>query len=288
MRPTIGIIGGTGPLATLDIERKILAATQKLVNPILDQEYFNIIVFNYASIYDRNDDIFIKEACPLTQYIKYVASMASLGADLILIACNTAHKYLSILQEKTTVPIISIIDEVAEYIKLNFTGISKVGLLSTTTTYKNKLYHEVFSNYNIEIVAPSHAVQSSIMQAIYLIKSGIDLNFDDKILDNKNWRYTTKSAKARLIMSNPNKSILLEKKIPNPKIIIEEAITQLQKKDCHHIILGCTELPLVLPYLRKLQNVHLIDPNLVIAASIVETLQNMEKKGENRKLHMVF
>lgn len=284
MKPTIGIIGGSGPIATLDIEKKILSANQKLTNPLVDQDYFNLVVFNYSETYDRNDSVFFGKPAPLTQYIKYVESMSDLDVDLILLACNTAHMYLSELCERTKIPIICMIDKTLDYFQRNFPENSKVGLISTKATQEKKLYHTLFSKNNIDIIDVLPSTQDSIMEAIYLIKAGIELTCENAFIENTYIPLEVSNEQVSVLKSHPYKQVLLQQKFLNPRFIVKEAIEELKKNGCSHIIFGCTELPLVIPYLRKDPNIHFIDPNTIIAEAIVDTLLNFEQTYLNIRI----
>lgn len=279
MKPTIGIIGGAGPLATLDIEKKILSATQKITNPLTDQDYFNLVVFNYSETYDRNDSVFLGWPDPLSQYVKYIKSLSTIDVDLILLACNTAHMHLPALKEKTKVQIISIIEKTIDYLRINFSDCCNVGLISTKATLEKKLYHNLLSKHDIKTLTLEPATQNLIMEAIYLIKAGIALHRKEMFL--KNPRCISKIDKGYLDMlkRHPHKRILLMDNLPNPSFIVRNAIKELKSKGCHHIIFGCTELPLVLPYLDHDPNVHFIDPNTIIAEAVVDELQEIENKS---------
>lgn len=276
MKPTIGIIGGSGPLATIDIEQKILSATQKQKCVLTDQDYFNLIVFNYCGTHDRNDSVFFGKPDPLNQYIRYLSSISSLGVDLILLACNTAHMYLSVLQEKTEIPVISIMEKVLEHLSNHFPSCSRVGLISTKATAEKKLYHHIFSANQIDTFDISASTQSLIMEAIYLIKSGIRLNHDESFIKNTCLHSRINSDQVASLKTHPHKYVLLQEKVPNPTLIIEEAIEELVRNGCQHIVFGCTELPLAIPYLKKHPSIHFIDPNAIVAEAIVEQLQGIE------------
>lgn len=278
MKPTIGIIGGSGPIATLDIEKKILSATQKLTSPLTDQDYFNLMVFNYSETYDRSDSVFFGRPDPLTQYIRYITSISALRVDLILLACNTAHMHLPILREKTETPIISIIEKTVEYLRTTFPDCYKVGLISTKATLEKKLYHNLLARYGIETVTCEEPTQNLIMEAIYLIKAGTDLHYQEPSLKNPNHISKINLEQINIIKNHPHKKILLEEHIPNPNFIIRGAIKELKNKGCDHIIFGCTELPLVLPYIAKEPDLQFIDPNTIIAEAIIKALQDIESQ----------
>lgn len=275
-KPTVGIIGGAGPLATLNIENNILSFMKALVHPLTDQDYFNMVTFNYCDIYDRNDTIFYGQSCPLNQYIKYIELISALEVDLILLGCNTAHVYLPILREKTKIPIISLIEETIKYLHQHYPTCKKVGLISTTKTREKGLYHQFLFKTNIDIVEVSSNTQNAIMEAIYIIKSGIDLSVPDKFFNNCINSSQLSAAKMAKLRNHPHKSILLQSCIPNPKYIIENAIKELIDLGSEYVVLACTELPLVLPYLDHLLRPKIINPNSVIAEAVVNNLLLLE------------
>lgn len=278
MKPAVGVIGGSGPLATLDIEKKILSATQKLASPLTDQDYFNLVVFNYSETYDRSDSVFFGRPDPLTQYVKYITSISALSVDLILLACNTAHMHLPILREKTEIPIISIIEKTTEYLRTTFPDCYKVGLISTKATSEKKLYHNLLARHGIETVTLEEPTQNLVMEAIYLIKAGTDLHRQELRIENTNHISKIHLEQINILKKHPHKCILLEENVPNPSLIVREAIKELKNKGCDQIIFGCTELPLVLPYLEKEPDLQFIDPNTIIAEAIVRALQDIESQ----------
>jgi len=282
MKPTIGIIGGCGPLATIDIEYKILKTTRNLLSPLVDQDYFNLLIFNRTQFNDRNDVITFNEGTLFDQYLNCIKSLSLIGVDLLLIACQTAHVYLPRLQQEIKIPIIDIVQETVVYVRNISPNVSKVGLLATEATSNNLLYQNSLKAYNTEVVTVSQDIQKKLMEAIYIIKTGIDLV--DNSIDQVNSCYSKINATDRLKLRNhPYKKVLLEKFLPNPISIIKEAITYLSKQGCKYIILGCTELPLILPYINiEKMDVILIDPNTIVANSIVY----LANKLEHEKMHI--
>lgn len=278
MKSTIGIIGGCGPFATIDIENKILDATKRLMTPLLDQHYFNMLVFNYTQFSDRNDAISVNDISLGNQFLNCAKLLESVGINLLLIACQTAHVYLPQIKSAINIPILDIIDETVSSIVKSFPGISKVGLLSTEATQKKQLYQNALAPYDIEVENVSAEMQKKIMEAIYIIKTGINFIKENDIL--KNIQYCAKNEeKYPEIKNHPLRRILLEKNLPNPLTTIQEAICYLKSNSCQHIILGCTELPLILPYLKDEQlDVELIDPNTIVAESAVILADKLENK----------
>lgn len=280
MKPTIGIIGGCGPLATIDIEQKILKLTKELLHPLIDQDYFNMLVFNYTQFYDRNDAIASKYTLLFDDYLRCARSLISVGIDILLIACQTAHVYLSDLKKYTNIPIIDIVQETAMSIYDSFPGISKLGLLSTEATQKQNLYQKVLTPYNIKLITVSSEVQKGIMEAIYIIKSGINLGNKETLLFNADFSTINKEKQSEL-ENHPYKKVLIKKFLANPITLIKEACNYLASEGCTQVILGCTELPLILPYINAEEmKVELIDPNSIVAKAAVVLAKNYLNKND--------
>jgi aspartate racemase len=278
MKPTIGIVGGCGPLATVDIEYKILKATKRLLYPLLDQNYFNMLIFNYTQFSDRNDAIAINDKTLFGEFLRCARALESIGINLLLVACQTAHVYVPGLKSAIDLPIVDIIEETVGSIVKSFPRISKVGLLSTEATQNKQLYQNALASYNIEVVSVSAEIQSKMMEAIYIIKTGVSLIKGKNFLNNSQYCIQNEIKNPK-IRNHPYRRILLEKKFPNPLTTIQEAIHYLANNECQHVILGCTELPLILPHINlKKIGVNLIDPNTIVAESAVILANKLEQE----------
>ena len=222
----IGILGGMGPDATLDLFRKIilLSAVEK------DQDHFRIIIDNNPKIPDRTAAIFGKGENPLPVLQKTAKNLEKAGTDFIIMPCNTAHYFISEIQQSIKIPILNMIKETAHLVKSIFPSIKNVGLLATKGTYKTELYNSFFKEKNIKVLMPSPPEQEIIMKVIYKVKSGI----------------LSEEMKKQMIA------------------ISEEQI----KKGAQAIIAGCTEIPLILK--NEDLKVPVIDPTNILAKRAVE------------------
>ena len=82
---TIGIIGGMGPLATIDIFNKIVRNTQVEK----DQDHIPILINNNPQIPDRTKSILSQGISPVDEIIKSGKKLEAIGADFLIIPCNT-------------------------------------------------------------------------------------------------------------------------------------------------------------------------------------------------------
>lgn len=166
MSTTIGIMGGMGPLATIDLMKKIISHTPA----IKDQDHLHVIADNYPQIPDRTNSIFGKGEDPTEYMIASAKRLERAGADFILIACNTAHFFLENVQQSTHIPIMNMPLETAKH--LNKHHYTSVGLLCTDGTLKTKLYQKACVHHKIDVMTPSEELQKNVMNGIYTVKAG--------------------------------------------------------------------------------------------------------------------
>ncbi|MBD3859713.1 amino acid racemase [Bacillus sp. 28A-2] len=166
MSTTIGIMGGMGPLATIDLMKKIISHTPA----IKDQDHLHVIADNYPQIPDRTTAIFGTGEDPTDYMIESAKRLERAGADFILIACNTAHFFLQNVRQSTHIPIMNMPLDTANHLKEH--QYTSVGLLATDGTLKTKLYQNACTNHHIEVITPSEELQKNVMNGIYAVKAG--------------------------------------------------------------------------------------------------------------------
>ena len=198
-KKTIGIIGGMGPLATADLFKKIIIHT-KASN---DQEHIKILVDNNTDIPDRTDAILNNGKNPVPQLIKSAVSLWAMGAEILVMPCNTAHYFLSEIQKNVEIPILNMIEITAD--EISERGINTVGLLATEGTVKSGIYQEAFERKGIRTILPRSDEQNAITELIY---TGVKANKPDYDV-------------------NPAKT----------------AMASLVERGAEILVLGCTELP---------------------------------------------
>src|SRR6056297_230511 len=164
----IGILGGMGPEATIDLFQKIVKHSPAKQ----DQDHLRIIIDNNPKIPDRSRAILQKGENPLPEMIATAKNLERAGANLIIMPCNTAHFFYNDLQKKINIPIIHVIKETAIYIHRAFPNIQRISLFATKGTYKTMLYQTFLNKRDIETIIPTQDEQNKIMDTIYGIKAG--------------------------------------------------------------------------------------------------------------------
>lgn len=173
-KKTLGIVGGVGPLATMFIGEMIVRRTKAAK----DQDHVNSIITNNTRIPDRTAFIMGRsEDNPVPVMIDDMAKLSSIGAEIIIIPCNTAHTFYDELEMGSPVPVIHMIRETMK--RAAQQGAVKVGVLATTGTVTSKVYQQAANEYGLEPVLPSPEIQGKVMSIIYdNVKAGKNANKD--------------------------------------------------------------------------------------------------------------
>lgn len=179
MPKTVGILGGMGPKSTVELMHKIIDRTpaQK------DQDHIRILVDNRPQIPDRTNCILGNGPSPLSMMQDSVQMLEKWGAEMVAIACNTAHYFVDDIQSVVTIPVINMIELLSCHLNRTHTQDQPVLLLATTGSLKINLYQKYLKGF--ELVIPQENIQRNmIMEAIYEVKAnGNNASSQRKILD---------------------------------------------------------------------------------------------------------
>jgi aspartate racemase len=269
-KPVIAIIGGAGPDAAIDLQIKLSLAMKNKLDISFDQEHYRVIVDNNIDIPDRNKALISNNLDPLFVYINSTKILEKMGGDILTISCNSAHAYFDDIKKVTGMKVVNMIEETATFLYNYHPKIKKVGLLSTSATIQRKLYHEAFDKYQVEVVTPDINNQNNVMQAIYGIKAGFVSKKQLSNNSNKSKLYNVYQHVSRIKSSAA---------ILSPKDLLLNTIRYFENLGIKAIILGCTEIPLVINRKRYKGYCTLIDPTEILANAAVDYAISFNKKN---------
>ncbi len=176
MNKTIGILGGMGPMATCDLMKKIIDHT----DAACDQEHIRICVDSNTNIPDRTAAILGQGKDPRPEMIKSAVLLQGMGADVLIVSCNTAHYFLEDVEKCVDIPILHMPRETAK--ELRRQGVRTAALLATDGTVQCGLYDQELKTQGIACVHPNAEEQQMIMSLIYdYVKAGKPYPYAEKI-----------------------------------------------------------------------------------------------------------
>ena len=169
----------------------------------------------------------------LTEYLLgAINNLAKSGADFAALSANTPHIVFDKLKEQSPIPLISIVEATCEEAKLR--GLKKIGLLGTIFTMTGEFFKAPFVKNGIQIIVPT--------------ENEIEL-VNDKI-----------STELEL-------GIVKEETL----LFFQKVISRMKDEDgIEAIVLGCTELPLLLN--DEVSPVPCLDTMQIHVRSIIKTI----------------
>ncbi len=164
----IGVLGGLGPWATVDLFEKIL----RLTPASRDQEHLRIIIDNNPKIPDRSPAILDGGEDPTPALIATARNLEAAGADFLVIPCNTAHAFYDAITRAVRIPVLDIMAEVAAAAQSEIPNLRSVGVVATRATMVSGLYHRAFERIGVTVHGPDARGQEVVNRAIYGVKAG--------------------------------------------------------------------------------------------------------------------
>jgi aspartate racemase len=154
---TVGIIGGIGPESTIEYYRLLLTG-YRLVRT--DGSHPSIII-NSMDVTRLLNWMGANQLSEVTDYlVDGLQKLARAGADFGIIAANTPHIVFDEVQQRSPIPLISIVE--ATCAETERRGIGKAGLIGTRFTMQARFYPDVFSRKGIALVVPPEDEQNYI------------------------------------------------------------------------------------------------------------------------------
>lgn len=227
----IGLLGGMSCESTVEYYRIINSEIRKALGGCasaeLVMESFNFKEIESLQFQDKWEELGEKLSLA-------AQNLERAGAQYIVICTNLMHKVAPIVQSNISVPLIHMVDSVANEIKKQ--GIGKVGLLGTIFTMEEDFYtKKLFDEHSIETIIPDDEDRKEVSRIIYEeLCQGV-------ISDYAKQKYLS-------------------------------VIDKMKVQGAQGVILGCTEIPLLL----QEASIPVFDTTKIHAMSIVEKMLDRE------------
>jgi aspartate racemase len=165
----VGIIGGMGPEATVDLMQRII----RLTPATDDKDHIRCIVDNNPKVPSRIRAIIDGDGeDPGPVMADMARRLEAWGADFLVIPCNTAHAYYDAVQQAVSIPVINMIDRVVAAVKTRFGTEKKIGMLASPAVAITKLYTRRFESLGIMEAWPDSEHQDLLFTVIRQVKTG--------------------------------------------------------------------------------------------------------------------
>lgn len=241
-RNAIGVVGGLGPYAGLDLVKKVFDETLATA----DQEHLPVTLISYPGhIPDRSTYIADRSAPnPVPALVEVLRRLDAAGCAAAGMPCNTAHAGAifgamreAMEQEGRRIQLLNMIEASAGSVRRRYPAARRVGILATNSTLANGLYDDALEAIDLAPVRPDPEFQDAVVNPVIF-----DGTWGIKAQSNP----PTERARQHLL----------------------EGIRHLRERGADAVILGCTELPLAVPE-PEFEGVPLIDSTRSLARALI-------------------
>lgn len=164
----LGILGGMGPLATVDFLNKLT----RLTPAGSDQEHLPWVTLSQPRIPDRSTAIKNGTDDPAPYLTSGVAWLADQGVSLIAIPCNTSHYWYEQMRAHSRVPILHIADATIEELQCRDAPVGPVAILATRGTVQAGIYSQRLQAHGYSLAPLTEDDQCVVDAVIHSVKAG--------------------------------------------------------------------------------------------------------------------
>jgi len=182
---------------------------------------------------------------PFNEYMKYIEKgdwkrvadimlssakkLAKIGADFIICPDNTVHQAFELFIDKSPIPWLHIAEEVAK--DASRRGFKHLGILGTKYLIESEVYPSRLEKYNIKYTIPDEDERNKI---------------NDIILNE----------------------LVYGKFLEESRKYLQKIIDEFKDKGCDAVVLGCTELPLIIN--DEVSSLPILDSTRILAVAALK------------------
>ncbi|MEQ9767744.1 aspartate/glutamate racemase family protein [Pectobacterium versatile] len=233
--PLIGVLGGMGPLATVDLLHKVVEETPAS----RDQDHVPVVVWNVPQIPDRQQALAGTGESPLPALLHAIRQLNRLSVSHIVVPCNTAHHWFDALTEASDALLLHIADATLHALTQADEAKAsprKIGLIATHGTLNAGWYQQRFAaQLGAETVVPNEQEMTTLfVPGCYAVKRG---------------------------------------ELQHGGCLLDQLAAQLVERGAERLVLACTEVPPALEAVSSRWRDISIDPTRTLAQACVRIWQ---------------
>lgn len=171
---TVGVMGGMGPLATVDFFGLLV----RLTPADKDWNHLHIVIDNNPRIPSRSRAILFDEESPVPYLVDGARRLVAMGAQLIVVPCNSASHFLAPVRAAVAVPVLDPVQATAAALRRDGTS-RQPFVLGGMVTHRAELYGKALADMSdeqatqqIRPMRPSDAEQDEVAALIEALKHG--------------------------------------------------------------------------------------------------------------------
>ena len=164
----LGVLGGMGPLATLDFLKKLIEATPADG----DADHVPVVVASIPQIPPRVAAIVADGDSPFPALVDARDRLIAAGATTLVMPCNTAHHWHAALAAGLDVPFLHLGEAAIAEVGDCLAPPARIGVIATEATRAIRLYSTPLGRAGYAVVEPDAAAAREVARGIAEVKRG--------------------------------------------------------------------------------------------------------------------
>jgi aspartate racemase len=165
----IGVLGGMGPVATVDFFHKVIVESQAKT----DEDHVPLLIQSDPRIPPRPAAILQDAESPLTVLMAGRDRLITAGAQALVMPCNTAHFWFDELAKDCPVPFLSIVDACCRELGDKVPQGGQIGVIGTRATLAADLFGAPLAEFGYSTMQPlEEEMVEWVLPGIQLVKAG--------------------------------------------------------------------------------------------------------------------
>ena len=170
MQKALGVLGGMGPLASANFMRQLVENTKAAT----DQDHLRVYLDSNAKIPARPAAILEGGADPVPLMRESIGKLESVGAEVIVMPCITAHAFYDKIVGSASVPFLYMPTVVVKVCEDKFID-KTAGILSTEATARLGVLTAPMDKLGLPYITPTQGEQDELTRLIKEVKANGDM-----------------------------------------------------------------------------------------------------------------
>lgn len=167
-RKTLGLLGGMGPEATVELMRRVVATTPARD----DADHIRMLVDNNPQVPSRIAHVIEGTGeDPTPVLVAMAEGLKQAGADFLAMPCNTAHWYLPAVCKAVDLPFLDMIDLSVRYLQNSRPRPQTIALLASPAVRKVGLFDQRLKAGGFTPVYADGREEEAILKVIRAVKA---------------------------------------------------------------------------------------------------------------------
>ncbi len=192
---------------------------------------FPAMVLNSIPLTEWDTTGFLELNSVKQQLVRGVQTLEDANCDFIIIGCNTVHHFYPEMQQSVSIPVVNMVEETVK--RVLAAGLKSIGVLATTSNNKLGVYQKPLAAAGIECISVRPEDQEKVTGVISRVEAGVANEIDTATLKSLSEDMVARGAQGIILGCTELPLVIEQKDITIPLFNSTEILAQESMKICY-------------------------------------------------------